>query len=112
MCLAQLHVGDLVAIGIDPSGRYLLTVSHSGRGIFDTNTWQRVARDPKLSYPTEGRAVGIGPLAGQSLPVTEINYNTSTLDHAAVSEKYVVSYTEGVVTIDSTIDKLSNKATK
>ena len=101
MCLAQLHVGGLVAVGVDPSGGYLLTVSHSGRGVFDTTTWQRVARDIELAYPVDGKAVGIGPLAGQILDVTEIDYDTSTLTDAPVGKAFVVSYEEGVVTVDS-----------
>jgi len=66
-----LLVGGLVALGFDASGKYLLTVSHSGRGIFSTDTWQRVARDPELAYPENGIAVGIGPIAGQSIAVHE-----------------------------------------
>ena len=29
-----LHIGGLVAAGFDPSGAYLLTITHSGRGVF------------------------------------------------------------------------------
>jgi hypothetical protein len=38
--LVYLHVGGLVAVAFDETGRYLLTVSHAGRGVFDTATWQ------------------------------------------------------------------------
>ena len=34
-----LSVGGLVAMGLDETGNYLLTVTHSGRGVFDTRTW-------------------------------------------------------------------------
>lgn len=98
MCLAQLHVGGLVAVGVDPSGRYLLTVSHAGRGVFDTSTWHRVARDIELAYPVDGHAIGIGPLAEQKIPVKEIDYNTSTLVDAAVG-RFVISYGEGDVVV-------------
>ena len=66
-----LHIGGLVAAGFDPSGRFLLTVSHAGRGVFNTATWERVARDSVLAYPEHGHAVGIGPIAGMSIPVVE-----------------------------------------
>ena len=100
MCLAQLRVGGLVAVGVDPSGRYLLTVTHSGRGVFDTSTWQRVARDVELAYPVDGRAEGIGPLAGQTIPVKEIDYNTSTMTDAVVGA-FAISYGEGNVIVRS-----------
>src|SRR5689334_19770250 len=67
----HLHVGGLVALGFDATGKYLLTVSHAGRGVFSTETWERIARDPALAYPTDGKAVGIGPIAGQVIGVQE-----------------------------------------
>jgi hypothetical protein len=67
----HLPVGGLVAIGFDESGKFLLTVSHSGRGVFSTDTWERVARDAALAYPEDGKALGIGPLDGQVIEVME-----------------------------------------
>ena len=67
----HLFVGGLVAMGFDPSGKFLLTVTHSGRGVFATDTWERVARDPALAYPDAGKAVGIGPIDGQVIDVQE-----------------------------------------
>ena len=67
----HLFVGGLVAMGFDPSGRFLLAVTHSGRGVFAVGTWERVARDPKLAYPDGGRAIGIGPIDGQVVEVQE-----------------------------------------
>jgi hypothetical protein len=67
----HLFVGGLVAMGFDLSGKYLLTVSHSGRGVFSTETWERVARDAAAAYPTDGKAVGIGPIDGQVIGVVE-----------------------------------------
>jgi len=66
-----LVIGGLVAMGFDPSGEFLLTVSHSGRGVFCTHTWERIARDSALAYPVNGQAQGIGPLEGQTIYVTE-----------------------------------------
>lgn len=65
----NLILGGLVALGFSPEGDFLLTVSHSGRGVFATNSWERVARDYEVVYPVNGVAVGIGPLAGQVIPV-------------------------------------------
>lgn len=69
-----LPIGGLVAAGFDASGAYLLTVTHSGRGVLSTSTWQRVARDYTLAYPDSGSSVGIGPIAGQIIPVVEMDF--------------------------------------
>jgi len=79
----HLHVGGLVAAGLDPSGQYLLTVSHSGRGVWSTTTWERVARDSALAYPIAGRAIGIGPIEGASIQVTELEQTSGTLAFAS-----------------------------
>jgi hypothetical protein len=71
-----LHIGGLIAAGFDPSGSYLLTVTHSGRGVFSTRTWERVARDYDLAYPENGKSIGIGPIDGQTIHVTEMNFET------------------------------------
>jgi len=102
MCLAQLHVGGLVAVGTDPTEGYLMTVSHSGRGVYDTENWQRVARDYELAYPVNGKVSGIGPLADVLIPVTEIDYDTSSLAEAKVGESFLLSYSEGDLLVRST----------
>jgi hypothetical protein len=66
-----LFVGGLVAMGFDATGKFLLIVSHSGRGVFSTQTWERVARDATSCYPEDGHALGIGPLAGQLISVLQ-----------------------------------------
>jgi hypothetical protein len=100
MYLAQLHIGGLVAVGVDPTGRYLLTVSHAGRGLFDSLTWQRVARDLELAYPIDGHAIGIGPLSGQRIPVVEVDYNRSTMNGNIVGN-LMISYEDGLLTVES-----------
>jgi len=60
-------------MGFDATGRFLLTVSHSGRGVFEVGTWERVARDTKLAYPDAGKAIGIGPIAGETIKVLELD---------------------------------------
>ena len=74
-----LPIGGLVAVGFDPSGAYLLTITHSGRGVFSTRTWKRVARDTELAYPEGGVGIGIGPIAGQAIPVIEMDFNAGTM---------------------------------
>jgi hypothetical protein len=67
----HLVIGGLVAMGLDVTGKFLLTVSHSGCGVFLTETWERVARNTLPFYPAEGMVLGIGPLAGQLVEVVE-----------------------------------------
>src|SRR5271157_2305766 len=74
-----LHIGGLVAVGFDPSGNFLLVITHSGRGVFSTRTWERLARSIELAYPEGGVGVGIGPIEGQAIPVTEMNYATGEM---------------------------------
>jgi hypothetical protein len=68
-----LHVGGVVAVGFDTTDEYLLVITHSGRGVFSTRTWERVARSTELAYPRDGAGIGIGPIAGQFIPVTEMD---------------------------------------
>ena len=97
----QIAIGGMIAGGFDSSGQYLLTVSHSGRGVFDTETWRRVARDPQSIYPEKGAIDGIGPLAGMKIPIHEMNYDTETLAFASPDGLTLVSYSEGTMTIES-----------
>jgi hypothetical protein len=64
----------LVAVGFDASESYLLTITLSGRGVFSTRTWERLARDTALAYRSDGVGIGIGPINGQIIPITEMNY--------------------------------------
>jgi len=86
-------------MGFDPTGEYLLTISHAGRGVFSTRTWERAARDPDLAYPEGGRAVGIGPIAGVSVAVTEINYETEELALTSADGRISVEYESGTITV-------------
>jgi hypothetical protein len=72
---SYLHIGGLVAVGFDSAGEYLLVITHSGRGLFDTKTWTRVARDASLAYPERETGIGIGPIDGQQIPVTVIPFD-------------------------------------
>ncbi|SFJ38961.1 hypothetical protein [Planctomicrobium piriforme] len=75
----DLHIGGLVAVGFDSDGDYLLTISHAGRGVFSTHTWERIARDREPAYPEAGLGVGIGPIPGLRIAVTEMNDDTGEM---------------------------------
>lgn len=94
-----LHVGGLVAAGFDVSGRFLLTVSSAGRGVFAVDTWTRVARDPADHYPEDGRAIGIGPIEGQVIEVAEID-DESRLDILCPDGRSRLTYRSGTITIN------------
>jgi len=68
-----IPVGGLVAVGFDPTGEYLLTITHSGRGVFSTKTRERVAQDYRLAYPVGGKGIGIGPIDGLEVDVFELD---------------------------------------
>lgn len=64
----------------DPSSEYLLVITHSGRGVFSTLTWERVARNTALAYPEHGVGIGIGPIDGQAIPVVEMDYEAGHME--------------------------------
>jgi hypothetical protein len=97
----HLNIGGLVAAGLDPTGKYLLAVSHSGRGVFSTATWERLARNSHLAYPQNRFAVGIGPIDGLRIPVTEIDYTTGQPQFSSPDGKLKFHYQEGNLSIAS-----------
>ncbi len=99
MLMRFLHVGGLVAAGFDPSGEYLLTISHSGRGVFSARTWERVARDSALAYPDKGLGVGIGPIEGVVVTVTELDYDTGKLALTSPDGSASLKYESGTITV-------------
>jgi hypothetical protein len=94
-----IHIGGLVAAGFDPTGQHLLTVSHAGRGVFAASNWERVARDAVLAYPSNGRAVGIGPIEGISIPVAEIDNATGILKFESPDGATVFEYESGMLEV-------------
>lgn len=92
-----LHVGGLVAAGFDSSGTFLLTVSHSGRGLYAVGTWERVARDYTLTYPQQGRVFGIGPIQDQIIDVAETLNDLLRL--SSPDGAYCIEYQEGTIGI-------------
>lgn len=95
----NLLVGGLVAVGFDDSGKYMLAISHSGRGVFATATWEKVARDYTLAYPQNGWALGIGPIDGVRLRVTEKDYESGVLTCASPTGELMLRYEDGSLTI-------------
>ena len=83
-----LFVGGLVAMGFDATGQFLLTVTHSGRGLFSVGSWQRVARDTNRAYPENGKAMGIGPIQGQTIPVAERDENGGQMNLVSPDGKF------------------------
>ncbi|MEO0801838.1 MAG: hypothetical protein AAFY57_06140 [Cyanobacteria bacterium J06642_2] len=86
-------------MGFDPSGKYLLTISHSGRGLFSAATWQRIARDRELAYPENGFGIGIGPVANEMILVTEMNYETEELCLITLDGTHKLEYDAGTISI-------------
>jgi hypothetical protein len=106
----RLFIGGMVAGGFDCTGKYLLVVSHSGRGVFEVGTWQRVARDAARAYPDAGVAVGIGPIAEKRIVVHEIDYGTGVLAFESPDGKWTLRYSEGTLDVSSAADTLPQNA--
>jgi hypothetical protein len=95
-----LIVGGLVAVGFDATGAYLLVITHSGRGVFSTSTWERVARDYALAYPEGGIGTGIGPIIGQSIPVTEMDFEKGAMNLTSPDGKIALNCESHVIAIE------------
>jgi len=71
--IVDLYINGIVAVGFGPGTDLLLCYSHSGFGVVDCASGQVVARDsedrdlPDDPFPVW--ATGIGPLAGQRIPL-------------------------------------------
>ena len=88
-------------MGFDATAEYLLVISHAGRGLFSTTTWQRVARDTALAYPENGYGVGIGPIDGVRVPVTEMDFDTEIVSLKSPDGTISVEYESGAITVIS-----------
>lgn len=69
--LPTYSVGGLELVGFDRTGRYLLTVSSSGRGLFDCTSGEKIARETDNAGAWLDDAhlecEGLGPIAGQTV---------------------------------------------
>lgn len=97
-----MHIGGVVAVGFDQRGAYLLTISHSGRGVFSTHTWERVARSVELAYPVKGVGIGIGPIEEQAIPVAEMNYDTGEMRVVSPDGRFVLECESGGIQVMDT----------
>jgi hypothetical protein len=97
----KILIGGMIAGGFDASGRYLLTVSHSGRGVYETSTWEKLVRDYDEAYPENGCVLGIGPIADELIPVTEMDYETGIIAFSNADDTLRVRYSEGTMTVQS-----------
>ena len=46
---------------------------------FRREPWERVARNTELAYPENGIGIGIGPIDGEAIPVSEMDYKTGQM---------------------------------
>jgi len=90
-----LHIGGLVAVGFDSTGEHLLAISHSGRGVFSTRTWVRIARDASLAYPEGGTGIGIGPIDGQQIPVTVMRLDVGQISVTSPDGRIILNCESG-----------------
>lgn len=97
--MKYIAVGGLIAAGFDASGRYLLVVSHAGRGVFSTDSWERVARNSEVCYPKDGFSVGIGPIDGISIQTKEIDYESGVLRLHSEDRLITLDYDSGTLSI-------------
>jgi hypothetical protein len=100
MMAVQLFIGGLVAAGFDKSGDYLLTISHSGRGVFSTNSWERIARKRELAYPSDGVGIGIGPIHGEEVPVVEMDYRSGLFNLLSTDCRFLLHCESDGITIE------------
>ena len=84
-------------MGFGASGKFLLTVSHSGRGVFSTGSWERVARDNLPFYPAKGMVLGIGPLSDELVEVMERDENRDRIEMVSPDGKYhLIGESDGI----------------
>ena len=100
-----LHIGGVVAVGFDSKVAYLLVISHSGRGVFSTETWLRVSRSYDLAYPVDGIALGIGPIEGEQVSITEMNYETGVVTAISPDGRFALDCVSCGITV-SRIDTM------
>ena len=89
----------MVALGIDSSSKWLLVVSHSGRGVYDLENGNRIARDYQILYPANGEINGIGPLEGKIIKVTE-RIIEEEINLKSPDGKYFITGTSDLIKIE------------
>jgi len=83
----QVYVNGITAVGFGAGTELLLVLTHSGLGVIDVVTGATVARkgeeDISVDDPYPTYATGIGPLAGQRIPLAGLwggGLKTTALD--------------------------------
>ena len=97
--IASLHIGGLFAIGFDELCKYMITVSHSGRGVYEVEGWNKVARDLTVVYPMNGEIRGIGPLENIIIKVQGKDCDADKLSGKSPDGKYIFEYDDGILAI-------------
>lgn len=76
----HIIIGGLIAMGVDSTEEYLLTVSHSGRGLFSLETLEKIARSEETIYPENGFIGGIGSVSSETIRVIERNETIDVIE--------------------------------
>ena len=63
------------------------------------HTWQCVARDLTVVYPDAGCAIGISPIAGEKIPIKELNDDTGELRFNSQGGDVSLFYESGTLTV-------------
>ncbi|HVY69546.1 MAG TPA: hypothetical protein VHH73_06430 [Verrucomicrobiae bacterium] len=69
---------EVTSIGIDPASKYVVVISHSGRGLFKLSDGRRVAKDTLVFGPWYygAQCDGFGPLHGVKIPIFGFGHKT------------------------------------
>lgn len=73
--VCEASVGGLLSVGFARNTELILVTSSQGRGVFDSTTGERIARDTEENFPEDPfnlEAAGIGPLDGQMIRIAGI----------------------------------------
>lgn len=94
--LPTLHAGGLTDIGFSRDSKHILVISTAGRGLFESSTGNKVARDSNINDyewfdKAENQAQGIGELAHLMFRVAGLNGGTLQLTDSN-QIKVVIAY--------------------
>ncbi|SDN22809.1 hypothetical protein SAMN05216517_10950 [Janthinobacterium sp. OK676] len=75
--MGKIAVGGLTEIGFSKSSELLLVISNSGRGVIDCARGEKISRDDEADgewyEPAQLVCQGIGPLDGETIPISGLN---------------------------------------
>jgi hypothetical protein len=96
---SSLHIGGLIAVGFDSQVKFMLTVSHSGRRLYELSTMKMVERDSMIVYPQDNLILGIGPIIDLMINVQEKDYDNETLHGQSPDGKFLFRYDDGILSL-------------